>query len=187
MGKKKKAAKALAKKVKKQKTVCKLAYAETKELKAAYKKELRKLEKKLRPHFEAFRAAKKSKKKACKKYKKLKAELDAFNAPAEVVTEIIQAAIPSSAPPIATMDDLTLIEGIGPKIEGLLKAAGINTFAQLARSSTDTLKQILTDAGPRFRMHNPTTWPQQAQLAANGDIESLKTLQDELKGGRFVE
>jgi len=46
------------------------------------------------------------------------------------------------------------------------------------------LKGILADAGKRYQMHDPTTWPDQASLAAEGKWEELKTLQDELDGGK---
>jgi predicted flap endonuclease-1-like 5' DNA nuclease len=82
-------------------------------------------------------------------------------------------------------DDLTKIEGIGPKISGVLQAAGIETFAQLAAVEASTLQEIL-DSDARLRLADPTSWPEQSQLAAAGDWEALTTLQDELKGGRQV-
>ena len=81
-------------------------------------------------------------------------------------------------------DNLKRIEGIGVAIERHLKAAGIITFAQLAASSQERLLGILEAAGPRYRMHHPGTWPEQAALAAKGDYVALKALQDVLKGGR---
>jgi predicted flap endonuclease-1-like 5' DNA nuclease len=81
-------------------------------------------------------------------------------------------------------DDLTKIEGIGPKIASLLKAGGIETFEKLSKSSEKTLKGILDNAGSRFQMHNPSTWANQAKIAAKGDWKSLKKLQDELNGGK---
>ena len=81
-------------------------------------------------------------------------------------------------------DDLKKIEGIGPKIAGLLNDAGIVTFANLADAKIDDLKKILDDAGSRYRMHDPSTWPQQAKLAADGKWDELQKLQDELDGGR---
>ncbi len=79
-------------------------------------------------------------------------------------------------------DDLTIVEGIGPKISALLAAAGINTFAQLASADEGRLREILLEA--RLRMADPRTWPEQAKLAAEGDWEGLKTLQRQLKAGR---
>ncbi|MEO1436612.1 MAG: 50S ribosomal protein L27 [Bacteroidota bacterium] len=83
-------------------------------------------------------------------------------------------------------DDLKKIEGIGPKIAELLSNAGISTFGQLAAASVDQLKEILSNAGNRYAAHNPSTWPQQAELAAKGEWDALKKWQDELDGGKVV-
>jgi len=81
-------------------------------------------------------------------------------------------------------ESLTIVEGIGPKIESLLIADGIKTLADLASANIVTLGEILKKAGPRFTMHKPDTWPQQADLANKGDFEALNALQDQLNGGR---
>jgi predicted flap endonuclease-1-like 5' DNA nuclease len=98
----------------------------------------------------------------------------------------IKEAVPAKAKPVAkvTKQNMKLVEGIGPKIEQLLKADGINTFADLAKAKQTKLQAILTAAGPRFSMHSPETWPQQAKLLAEGKKDELKKLKDELKGGR---
>jgi predicted flap endonuclease-1-like 5' DNA nuclease len=82
------------------------------------------------------------------------------------------------------VDDLTKIEGIGPKIAELLKADGIESFEKLAKSGIETVKTILDKAGKRYQTHNPSTWMAQAKIAAKGDWESLKKWQDELSGGK---
>lgn len=79
-------------------------------------------------------------------------------------------------------DDLTKIEGIGPKTSSVFQEAGVTTFAQLAGSNLEDLKMILKEAG--LRLGDPTTWAEQAQLAANSEWEALEKLQDELKGGK---
>ena len=89
---------------------------------------------------------------------------------------------PAAATPAPTPDDLKRIEGIGPKIAGLLQAAGITTFAQLAASDVSRLEQILSRAG--LAMTDPGSWPEQASLAAAGKWGELQALQDRLKGGR---
>ena len=81
-------------------------------------------------------------------------------------------------------DDLTRIEGIGPKIEGLLNAQGITTWARLADTDVASLQSVLDEAGPRYRIHDPGTWPKQARLASEGAWDELEELQDRLKGGR---
>lgn len=84
---------------------------------------------------------------------------------------------------IKNADDLTVIEGIGPKINDLFKNAGLKTFAQVAAASVPQMRKILDDGGPRFRIANPATWAQQAGLAAANKWVELKKLQDELSGG----
>ena len=76
------------------------------------------------------------------------------------------AAAPEEAAAPAT-DDLRRVRGIGPGIEGLLKARGIRTWARLAATEVGVLRAILDEAGPRYRGHDPATWPDQAaELAA---------------------
>ncbi len=81
-------------------------------------------------------------------------------------------------------DDLKAVEGIGPKIEGLFNNAGIKTWKALSETNVDKLKQILADAGARYSLADPTTWPKQAALAAAGKWKELQELQDYLKGGK---
>jgi len=83
-------------------------------------------------------------------------------------------------------DDLTLIEGVGPVAAEVLAAAGITTFAKLAKSKADDVKTILEASDAKVSHLDPTTWAQQAQLAADGKMDELKKLQDELNGGRAV-
>lgn len=90
---------------------------------------------------------------------------------------------PAAKKAVKKADDLKRIEGIGPKIAGLLNDAGIHTFAQLSKSSAKKLADVLQAAGARFRLAKPKTWQEQAKLAAAGKDEELKKLQDELKGG----
>ena len=81
-------------------------------------------------------------------------------------------------------DDLKLVEGIGPKIEKLCNQTGIWTWRQLADTQVDVLRKMLDDAGSNFRISDPTTWPRQGELAADGKWDELKVLQDNLKGGK---
>jgi predicted flap endonuclease-1-like 5' DNA nuclease len=90
--------------------------------------------------------------------------------------------IPVPATPV-NPDDLTIIEGIGPKIASLLQAAGIATFSQLAGADPSRLVKILQDAGLQH-LADPATWPEQAKLAAESKWEEFKVLTDSLKGGR---
>ena len=80
-------------------------------------------------------------------------------------------------------NDLTIVEGIGPKIAEHLGAAGYSTWEKLAAADISKLKDVLTEAGPRYQMHNPGTWPKQAKLVVDGKWDELKKYQDILDGG----
>ena len=81
-------------------------------------------------------------------------------------------------------DDFTVVEGIGPKINDLIHDASIHNFAALATTSVDHIQKILDDAGSRYKLAKPGTWPAQAEMAAENRWEALKTWQDELDGGQ---
>ncbi len=84
---------------------------------------------------------------------------------------------------IKNADDLTVIEGIGPKINDLFKENGLKTFADVASATVPQMRKILDAGGARFRIANPSTWAKQGKLAANNKWLELKKLQDELSGG----
>ncbi len=81
-------------------------------------------------------------------------------------------------------DDLKIVEGIGPKIEGILQENGVRTWAQLSETSEERLKEILAAAGDRYKLADPSSWADQARLAHADDAEGLEKLQTELTGGR---
>lgn len=118
-------------------------------------------------------------------------------APAPVVEAVAAAPVEEEAPaaegksaklstPLGNvkLDDLKIVEGIGPKIEQLLKDGGINTWAELAAADVERLREILDAAGPRYQIHDPSTWPAQAKFADEGKWDELKEYQDMLIGGR---
>ncbi len=119
--------------------------------------------------------------------------LEIVEMPAEIV-EVIEAETPATTPADTEVtmmaaatgqkDDLKIIEGIGPKIEELLNNAGVLTFRQLADAPVESIQAILNAAGPRFRVHNPATWGEQAELACGWKWTELKALQDKLTGGK---
>ncbi len=82
-------------------------------------------------------------------------------------------------------EDLTRIEGIGPKISSVLEDRGVITYQQLADSDPGALRQMLRDEGLHFA--DPDTWPEQAALAAVEAWEALEALQDQLSAGRRVD
>lgn len=117
------------------------------------------------------------------------------SAPAEEVTPVAKEVVAASteeAAPLASAsvsnssDDLTIIEGIGPKAAEVLVAAGIDTFAKLANTAAEAVKEILTSATARVGHLDPTTWAQQSQLAADGNMEELEALKLRLNNGKEV-
>ena len=102
--------------------------------------------------------------------------------PAARATATLVPAAPVSAAKSYDQGDLEAIEGIGPKIAGVLRDAGVTTFAQLAATEGSALSEILQAAS--IRLADPATWPEQAQLAADEKWDEFKALQDSLKGGR---
>jgi len=84
---------------------------------------------------------------------------------------------------VAAPDDLIIIEGIGPKISAILIGKGVTSFAQLAEADVAQISAMLRSAG--ITTANPSTWPQQAQLARDGQWDALKELQGRIKNGRL--
>ncbi len=82
-------------------------------------------------------------------------------------------------------DDLTVVEGIGPKISELFHNHDIKTWHGLSAASVEKCKEILQSGGKRFEIHNPGSWPQQAGMASNGEWSNLAQWQSEHKGGRL--
>ena len=76
----------------------------------------------------------------------------------------------STAPP----DDLTQINGIGPRIASILNDGGITTFAELQHANTGDLRQIIA-VGGALPPSSLDSWPTQASYAARGDWSGLAT------------
>lgn len=80
-------------------------------------------------------------------------------------------------------DDLTKIEGVGPKAAEALSNAGMGTYKEVAGAKPDKIKEILTEASSRMAHLDPTSWPKQAAMAADGEWDKLKEWQDKAKAG----
>ncbi len=109
----------------------------------------------------------------------------------ETAIEEVVATAPKTERPAAFKkykeDDLKIVEGIGPKIESLLKEAGISDWVALSKADPVKIKEILAAAGSRYTMHDPTTWPKQVALAVAGKWDELQAYQDRLDGGKEPE
>jgi predicted flap endonuclease-1-like 5' DNA nuclease len=75
-------------------------------------------------------------------------------------------------------DELTFIEGIGPKYAELLRDAGITTFGEVAASGEGRLRAIIN--APAWRRVDYPMWIEQARLIVAGEDEALAELQDRL-------
>jgi predicted flap endonuclease-1-like 5' DNA nuclease len=112
--------------------------------------------------------------------KALEAELAAFN---KRNVQVDKVAAKAAGYTVRGMDDLELIEGIGPKIAGLFHDAGIHMFWELEQTPVARMQEILDAAGPHYRLANPASWAKQSGLAANNKWAELRKLQDELTAG----
>lgn len=106
-------------------------------------------------------------------------ELESF------LTEKEQEVATLSARANAMQDDLSFLDGIGPKVSAILRFAGITSFSRLASTDMERIREILEAENPNLlRLTDPSTWPEQARMAADGDWEALSALQNDLKSAR---
>jgi len=141
------------------------------------------------------------------KIAKLKADLDACNQKlATAKTKTASKTTSKAAAPLAAaaalipfdaaaaklafgkrikQDDLKIVEGIGPKIEGLFHNFDIKTWKALSETTVKKCQEVLDSGGERYRMHDPKSWPRQAKMAYKGEWKKLVKWQDEHKGGKL--
>jgi len=122
-----------------------------------------------------------------KKPAKEKVEADAPKAEAKEETPVAEKPAPEPAKKAPAkkdaVDNLTKIEGVGPKAAEALNAGGIDSYEALAKAKPDAIKAMLTEASSRLAHLDPTTWPKQSKMAADGKWDELKAWQDKAKGG----
>ncbi len=134
---------------------------------------------------------------------RLKAELDACNkkvsssanlesSKASMATEAAITTIPFDGAGAKAIfgktikqDDLKVVEGIGPKIEGMFKDAGIKTWKALSEASVADCQKVLDGGGKRYQVHDPASWPMQAKMCYEGKWKDLLKWQDEHKHGKL--
>jgi predicted flap endonuclease-1-like 5' DNA nuclease len=139
-------------------------------------------------------------KKVAKKWVPKGAAAETPSAPSSDEKAVIAASVAEAAPsvaaevnpatppvaPASSPDDLHRIEGIGPKMDAALQAAGITTFAKLAASSEQDIRTAIEAAGLSFAP-SMTSWAEQAGFLARGDEAGFKALTDRLTAGRGAE
>lgn len=82
-------------------------------------------------------------------------------------------------------NDLSLVEGIGPKIRSLFHNFEINTWQALSETSVAKCQEVLDSGGDRYKVHDPASWPMQAKMAAEGKWKDLAKWQQEHKHGKL--
>jgi len=82
-------------------------------------------------------------------------------------------------------DDLKVVEGIGPKIEGMLKDAGIKTWKELSEATVADCQKVLDTGGKRYQVHDPASWPMQSKMAYEGKWKELLKWQDKHDYGKL--
>jgi predicted flap endonuclease-1-like 5' DNA nuclease/predicted nucleic acid-binding Zn-ribbon protein len=111
--------------------------------------------------------------------------------PEEMVLEVSEHSISESSEPEPSPsgnsqpiegapEDLKVVEGIGPKIELLLKESGIKGLKDLSIVPVEDLKEILAKGGTRYRLNDPTSWPEQARLLVSGELDKFKSFTSDL-------
>jgi predicted flap endonuclease-1-like 5' DNA nuclease len=116
----------------------------------------------------------------------LGASVASFAAGAAVASLPFDAAAAKAAMGVAIkQDDLKVVEGIGPKIEGMFKDAGIKTWQALSESSVADCQKILDTGGTRYQVHDPASWPMQAKMCYEGKWKELAKWQQEHKHGKL--
>jgi predicted flap endonuclease-1-like 5' DNA nuclease len=122
------------------------------------------------------------------KYSTLQSDFDAYKL--KFISKV-SALIPFDAELAASVfrtkiieNDLKIVEGIGPKIEKLFHNTGIRTWKALAETSVEKCQEILDNAGEKYRIHKPATWPRQCEMAYFGKWNELKEWQEKMVGGK---
>jgi large subunit ribosomal protein L27 len=89
----------------------------------------------------------------------------------DVDVAVAEAPVAKAAPAVEVKeetkgDDLKKLEGVGPKLAEILVEAGITTYAELAETSVDKVKEILEAAGSRYASKDPAPWIAEAKSLA---------------------
>ena len=72
----------------------------------------------------------------------------------------------------AAPEDLTQINGIGPRLASILARGGVTTYAQLEQTSPEELREIIA-LGGALPPASLSSWPAQASYAVRGDWSGL--------------
>ena len=135
------------------------------------KAELKKEAKKATPKKRTTKKTKATKTKAAPK-KKVAKKTVAPKAKAKVKSKVTTKKVTETTK-TAVVDNLKLINGIGPKTETVFNNNGIKTFAALAKLETPAITTILDKEGIRFAAIQVEIWQKQAEVAVKDGAEGL--------------
>jgi NADH-quinone oxidoreductase subunit E len=93
--------------------------------------------------------------------------------PAEVDPVLEKGGVTGFEPPAGEKDDLKLITGIGPGIEGKLNGLGITTYRQIAAFTAEDIVKVDTALSFRGRIERDQ-WLKQADALARGGVEEYR-------------
>lgn len=82
-------------------------------------------------------------------------------------------------------DDLKVVEGIGPKIEGLFHNYNIKTWKALSDTSVAKCQEVLDSGGAKYQIHDPASWPMQAKMCYENKWKELHQWQEKHKHGKL--
>ena len=91
------------------------------------------------------------------------AEAPVAEKPAKKVEVKVEAIVEAPAKVEAKGDDLTKLEGVGPKLAEILAEGGFTTYASIAAASVEDIQKILEAAGSRYASKDPAPWIEQAK------------------------
>ncbi len=90
-------------------------------------------------------------------------------APASAAPLMAAAAMPAIAAAVGEPDDLTLIKGVGPKLNALLQSLGVRRFDQIAAWGANEVAEVDQHLGAFKGRITRDSWIEQAGLLARGD------------------
>ncbi len=71
-------------------------------------------------------------------------------------------------------NDLELLKGIGPKLNGLLKSLGVTTFDQIANWKAADIRDVDSKLGSFAGRISRDNWVDQAKLLSKGDVKGFE-------------
>ena len=79
-------------------------------------------------------------------------------------------------------DDLTVIQGVSPRAEQLLRGLGVTSFVRLAETPLGELSRLVEQGGAELALSDPMSWAEQAALLVDRDFIGFESLKARLRG-----